>query len=181
MISRYPEPYAEWFHPDIEADMEIIKDTIHSARSLRSDYKIQNHIKAEFGFQSENSKIVSILTSQGDDFKTLAKGSSFIHFASNSPESIPKEWCVKVVSDQLSLLVNLSGILDIDFEISRLSKELEKLSLLLEAQKRKVSVPDYESKVPEAVRITNAEKLAAYEVEYEATLQAKRTFESMKA
>lgn len=75
----------------------------------------------------------------------------------------------------------MTGILDIDKEIARLEKELVRLDPLLKEYRRKISVPGYESKVPENVRIVNAEKLAAYEAEYEATVKAKAAYEEMKS
>lgn len=51
---------------------------------------------------------------------------------------------------------------------------------IIDTYKRKVSVADYESKVPEAVRLVNAEKLASYEAELEATLSAFTTFQALK-
>ena len=55
-----------------------------------------------------------------------------------------------------------------------------RLTPIIDTYKRKVSVADYESKVPEAVRLVNAEKLASYEAELEATLSAFTTFQALK-
>ena len=39
----------------------------------------------------------------------------------------PRGCCVKVLSDQSSLLVNLSGLIDVDAEVARLASEVERL------------------------------------------------------
>jgi valyl-tRNA synthetase len=91
---------------------------------LRSDYKIPNHIKADFYFQTESSEVQKCLIDQNGDFCTLAKANC-LKFLSNE-ETAPKGCCVKVLSDQLSLLVDLTGIIDIDTEINRLAKEVER-------------------------------------------------------
>jgi len=39
---------------------------------------------------------------------------------------------------------------------------------------------DYETKVPEEVRIANQEKVNAYQTEYDETIRAMKMFESMK-
>ena len=64
-----------------------------------------------------------------------------------------------MISEHLSLLVNLTGIIDIEQEIQRLSKEKERLGPAIEQYQRKINAPGYESKVPETVRATNAEKV----------------------
>lgn len=55
-----------------------------------------------------------------------------------------------------------------------------RITPLLEQYQRKVSVPDYENKVPESVRAINAEKLQAYEAELAATKTAIETFMNLK-
>jgi hypothetical protein len=54
----------------------------------------------------------------------LAKGNCLTLLEASA--DVPHGCCVKVISDQLSLLVNLTGIIDIDVEIQRLSKEKER-------------------------------------------------------
>ena len=119
----------------------------------------------------------AVLLAQADDFCTLAKGNAL---ALLEGSDVPRGCCLKVISDQLSLLVNLTGIIDIDQEIQRLSKEKERLGPAIETYRRKVDAPGYESKVPEAVRATNAEKLLSLEAELEATVQAIQSFELMR-
>ena len=60
------------------------------------------------------------------------------------------------------------------------SFHLIRLNPLIDGYRRKTNVADYETKVPEIVRITNAEKLNSAESELEATLKAKRDYESMR-
>lgn len=175
MIASYPEANPAWFRPDIESDVEVVKEVIHGARSLRYDYKIANHIKADFAFMSENEETVRIMLEQADDFTTLAKGTMV-----RLEGEVARGWCTKVISDSLSLLVNLAGILDVDVEINRLTKEVERLTPMIDSYRRKIAVPDYETKVPETIRITNTEKLASYEAELDATIRAKENFEAMR-
>lgn len=178
MIASYPEQISDWNNVLVEADMEIVKDLITNARSVRTEYRIPNHVKAEFAFKSTKEEYIRAIQEQGSDFCTLAKGVSLTYLPPT--ESIPKGWGVKVINDQVTLLINLTGLLDVEVEIARLNKELERIEPFLESYRRKIAVPDYETKVPENVRATNAEKLAAYEMEYNATLSAKAAFEAMK-
>lgn len=177
MISPYPQEVALWARPDIESDMELLKESIHSARSLRFDYKVANHIKPDFFFRTDSKNVQAIVECQQSDFLTLAKGSSLVFLPSG--EEAPKGCCVKVVSDQLSLLVNLTGILDIELEIGRLTKEIERLTPLIDGYRRKMAASDYETKVPENVRLINTEKCSSYEAEMQATIDAKTTYEAM--
>jgi hypothetical protein len=51
---------------------------------------------------------------------------------------------------------------------------------MIDTYKRKINAAGYEDKVPENVRQVNAEKLASYEAEMEATMNAFNTFASIK-
>jgi hypothetical protein len=53
MIAPYPTAVPAWRNPEAEAQMDVVKEAIHGARSLRSDYRVANHIKADFSFRSE--------------------------------------------------------------------------------------------------------------------------------
>jgi hypothetical protein len=55
-----------------------------------------------------------------------------------------------------------------------------RLTPMIDTYKRKISAAGYEDKVPEAVRMVNAEKLASYEAEMEATMNAFNTFNAIK-
>lgn len=120
MISRYPEEVAAWSSPAAEADTKLILDAIHAARSLRVDYRIPNNVKAQFSFTSDSEEVKTIFAEQGDDFCTLAKAGSIELLEGD----LPKGWSIKVISERLSILVNLSGLVDVEAELIRLGKEV---------------------------------------------------------
>ena len=51
---------------------------------------------------------------------------------------------------------------------------------MIDTYKRKISAAGYEEKVPENVRQINSEKLASYEAEMEATMNAFNAFAALK-
>jgi len=69
------------------------------------------------------------------------------------------------VNDEIQTYIKVVGLLDINLEIERLRKRKTELQKLIESQKKKMSTPNYEEKVPESVRLENAEKLGNYETE----------------
>lgn len=137
-----------------------------------------NHVKADFYYRSDSAEVLRALAAQEDDFCTLAKGHHLRVIATDL--SVPKGCCLKVISDQLSVLVDLTGLIDVDVEIARLQKDIERVTPMVDQYRRKISAADYASKVPESVQVTNAEKLAAYEAELEASRTALAAFEMMK-
>jgi valyl-tRNA synthetase len=177
VVARYPTQIPEWSNPTAEKSMKLVTDAIHDARSLRADYKVPNHIKANFYFRTSDKSTREALEKQSGDFCTLAKG-NFLKYSEG--DDLPKGCCVKVVSDSLSLVVDLTGIVDSDTEIARLTKEVERLGPMIDTYKRKFAASDYETKVPENVRMLNIEKVAGYEAELETTIKALAVFQTMK-
>ena len=67
MLSAYPTPAntpAAWLNPAAEADMKVVKDAIHDARSLRSDKKIPNHVKVNFSYRAGGEDVLRALSTQ---------------------------------------------------------------------------------------------------------------------
>ena len=177
MIAPYPAPVLGWISPSVEADMAVVKDAINGARSVRADYKIPNHVKVAFFFRTEAPEVRAALLAQADDFCFLAKAQSLQWLGAQ--EEPPAGCSLLVLSDRLTLLVNLTGVVDIDVELTRLGKEAERLRPLVDSYKRKMAMPGYD-KVPEAVRTLNTEKLAGAEAELAVVEAAIADFAKMR-
>ena len=162
-----------------EKQMDLMKDLIHGGRSLRSDYKLANHIKADFYFTCSSPDMRAIINNWGQDFCTLARANQLVELDPST--GVKKGFCVKVISDQTSLFIDLTEIIDVSSEIVRLNKERERLELSIDTYVKKINVTNYESKVPESIRIVNSEKISSFELELEATIKAISSFELMKA
>jgi valyl-tRNA synthetase len=161
MLAKYPTPAAVWHNPAASAQMDLVKECITNARSMRVQYSIANHVKTDFFYRAENADTRRALENQADDFCTLAKG----NFFRAVDDSTPSGCSVKVVSDEVSILVNLSGVVDAEQEIVRLTRDLEKTLQLNEALQRKLEAAGYADKVPDAVKKQNSDKLAQYATE----------------
>jgi len=176
MVAKYPRAQEHWSNAQVESDMQVVTDAIHAARSLRADYRIANSTKTRFYFRSESADVQRALREQSDDFCTLGKGQSLEHVAT---DSLPAGCSVKVVSEQLAVLIDLTGVINVQDEIARLSRELQKLAPQVEQYRKKMSIPNYKQKVPEEVQLINAQKLASYESELATTSEAIASFENM--
>ncbi len=175
MIATYPTFVHGWYNPIMSSNMELLKETINSARSIRVNYNVGNHIKTDFYFRTENEDIQRLLEGQADDFCTLCRG----NFLRVADASLPKGCSVKVISDKLSILMNLSGVVDVAQEIGRLTKDLERLLPLSDNLRRKTEAAGYD-KVPDAVKAANADKLVQYGAEIDSIKAAMKEFEEMQ-
>jgi valyl-tRNA synthetase len=70
------------------------------------------------------------------------------------------------LSEDFQTQVKVVGLIDIKLEIERINKRQNELTKLMDAMKKKINIPNYETKVPETVRAENAEKLGNYDREF---------------
>ena len=71
----------------------------------------------------------------------------------------PSGCALSTLSDKCKLYLLLKGIIDIDKEEQKLGKKKEKLEQQIEALNKDMTSENYETRVPEAVRIKNKEKV----------------------
>ena len=112
------------------------------------------------------------------DFCTLAKA-NFLRAASSISTSC-RGLCTRVINDQLSIIVCLDGIIDIEAELGRLDKDKNRLSLQIEQCTKRCKAHDYETKVPESVRKSNSEKMESLNRELDEVINAMNTFLVMR-
>jgi len=177
MVARYPSPQPSWDSPEKAAGMDTLKEIISGGRSLRASYNVANHVKTKYYYRTTDPATLSLLEKQASDFCTLARA----EFLEAEPAAgAPKGCGVKVINDQLSLLMDLTGAIDIDKEIDRLTKDLGRLNPSLESLQRKMEAADYATKVPTKVQEQNTAKLQSTKDEISTIEKAIADFQSMK-
>lgn len=176
MIAEYPKPEPSWDNEAAAAALKSLKEVIGAARGLRAEYRVGNSTKTDFYYRSSDPALSAVLDSRADDFCTLARA----NFLKPEPAGgAPKSCCVKVVNDTVSLLVDLTGAIDLDKEIARLTKDLARLMPIKESVQKQLDMPGYSEKVPEAVQKQTAEKMKATIAEIATVEQAITDFKAM--
>jgi valyl-tRNA synthetase len=155
MIASYPQCNDAYKNEEIEESMQKIMMIVKACRSLRASYQITN--KTLTGFYLKVAEGEEVVLSQIDDIKTLGKASSVE--VNVAEESLPKEVALDVVNDQMTVLMNIKGLVDYGVEIKKLEKKLKKDLPLLKNLESKMNADGYEENVPDDLKTANAEKL----------------------
>ena len=71
------------------------------------------------------------------------------------------------LSDKCKLYILLKGIIDIDKEELKLKKKQDGLKQQIESLKKVISTENYETRVPEAVREKNQEKVSSIKIYFD--------------
>lgn len=164
MISSYPQPATEFFGLDfaqIDSDMNKLMSTVKALRSQISAYKVQGNVKPTIVVQTTEAhelftKEVAVITS-------LVKAGETIVIKGDQQ---PPEGCLKgFVTDEISIYVKVVGLIDIKLETARIEKRIKELDNFKAGMVKKMSIPNYETKVPESIRNDNTEKVQGYDFE----------------
>lgn len=178
IVAPYPEPETYCLRNEkIEEELQFIQKTIHSIRSARSDYNLPNKAKTETFFKSSDEETCKILSDYSELVKTLANCSS-LKSTTQPPEVVA---AILTISDKCQIFLILEGLINIEEEITKLTKKKEGVIDRIKKLEQAMSVPDYETKVPEEVKQSNIEKHGQSKGELERLTEALKSLEIMSS
>jgi valyl-tRNA synthetase len=165
-VTPYPLPsqFDVFRSSEIETQVKFNLEAINKIRSLRADYQLTPKTKVDIFVQSFDAAGIRQAASLRRfqdliQIMTNAKECTFLDGGSDDA-SIPVGCVFSTLSDKCKVYMLLKGVIDIEKEQVKLAKRREALLKQIEAIKRDQAMPNYESKVPEEVKVKNQEKLS---------------------
>ncbi|KAE8447460.1 Valine--tRNA ligase, mitochondrial [Mollisiaceae sp. DMI_Dod_QoI] len=178
VLAKYPTYDAEMDDPAAETAYELVLGVSRGIRSLMAEYSLKDEGKVFI--QTHDSTAHSTVTSQIQSIKSLSgKGVSSLSVLS-STESRPAGCVVFSVSAAASVFLHVKGRVDIDGEISKASKKLEKTKQGIERQQKILGDEGYKEKVAKELQEVEMRKLADLETERKAFEETIKQFEALK-
>ncbi|XP_067001148.2 valine--tRNA ligase isoform X2 [Anabrus simplex] len=154
-VSPYPEiEECPWRNQEIEDEVEFVQKMVHLVRSARSDYTLPKGTKTE-AFVVCSDELVSSLVEKYTSVTATLAYCSKVEVTSSPPPGC----AILTISDKCEVHLLLKGLIEPAKELEKLQKKKEFLTQQLNKLQQLMSSTDYETKVPEEVRQTNAEKL----------------------
>jgi valyl-tRNA synthetase len=159
IISDFPEPREpNDGEESILADFALLQEIVRSIRNLRAEKSVAPSKRISAIFVAGDQ--AGLLQSQADTIAALAGLDPANLKISTTLSSKPDESAVLVVGS-VEIYLPLAGMVDLDAEHARLSKELADAEVQIE-RLEKLLASDFASKAPEAVVAKEREKLAAF-------------------
>lgn len=146
----------------VEKDFEFVQKVAKAIRSARMDYNIPSKTKTEAFIISSDDNLDEILQNFKTDLQTLAYCST-----TDIVKEAPSGCAILTINSQCEVHLMLKGIIEADKEIGKLEKKREQLVQTIAKLKQKMSIEDYEKKLPLNVQQDNAENLKQSEIEVE--------------
>ncbi|NIM02847.1 valine--tRNA ligase [bacterium] len=161
MVSSWPLPGSEERDEDAVEKMGLVIDVISQVRNVRSVMRIPHDEMIEVFVKPSNRKQKTLLDEHIHYIESLAKAKEVI-----ADKGIKKpEDCATAVVGDVEIYVPLKGMIDIQREVDRLSKEIEKIEIELERVNKKLKNKEFLKKAPTPI----VEKVKRQKEEYKIT------------
>ena len=156
MTSQWPEHQEALNFPVEEASMQAVMDTIKAIRARRAEMNVPPSKKAEVLLVTATPEIYQ----QGLHFIQRLAYASEVTFGDAAPADVSGQ--VSVVTANATAYMPLAELVDIQAELDRINKEIEKARNGLRIVEGKLNNEKFVSKAPEAVVNAEKEKAAKY-------------------
>lgn len=170
-IAEWPTAEEKWRFSEDEKQMEYLCEAIRAVRNMRSEAGVEPRRKCRLVLRPKRSDLRDTLLQHTDYFCTLANAEEVTVI---DAESSPKN-AMTAVTDGMEIYLILQGLIDIDKENARITKEEKQLKQEIVRLENKLSNASFVEKAPAAVVNGERTKLANYKEKLEA-VSDRRTF-----
>ena len=142
--------------------MDLLQQIVTSIRAIRSQLNIPPKKRATV-YIANSESFKEVILSFDEVIKMLA-GVNLISFINN--EERPSKSATAVIKN-MELFIPLEGLIDIDLEINRLSKRIDKLKKHILVSEKKLSNKNFVANAPENIITHEKEKMIQLKLEKE--------------
>jgi len=172
MVARYPEWDPKFENPEAEAAYDIVLGCSKGVRSLMAEYAPKD--EAQIFIQANDDSSYKTVSEEKSSIRSLSgKGAMKIEVLPGS-HARPSGCVSFPVSSAVSVFIHVKDRVDLDEEINKATKKLEKARVAVQKQRKLVSDPAYVEKVAIATQDADKKKLAdleSEEVGFETTIE----------
>ena len=166
--AAYPTFKKEFENVKAAKEYELVLDITKDARSLLAQYNILKNGKVYI--ETSNESIFETAESQKDSIVSLIKAIDQVSVV-KTVKDIPEGCVLQSVNPEVNVHVLVKGHVDIDEEIAKVQKKLDKSQKSKSGIEKIINSADYEQKANEHAKKANKEKLEHTNAEIE-TLEA---------
>lgn len=164
MLAPYPE-LSGWQNAEVEENMKLILEVVHKVRSTKASYGLTNKNRPEIWVTAHVKSAKELLTKESFMIEFLGVVGEVTVLSAEEEATIPKGCGFSVVTKEVGVNMKLLGYIDVIKEVAKLEKQQQGLLKQIEGTKKKMAIPNYETKVPVEVRQANTEKLETLEAQ----------------
>lgn len=163
-IAPYPSVQTSYADQDVEEQLNDLMLAVKAFRSQLSHLNVPSNAKPHIILRCKSANLKQVLSQETAVIQSLVKSGQVDVIGSEDAD--PAGSLKNHVNEEMQTYIKVVGLIDVKLEIDRLKKRQKELEKLMDDLKKKTSIPNYETKVPEAVRNENAKKFSGYETEH---------------
>ncbi|MGK9233451.1 valine--tRNA ligase [Inquilinus limosus] len=163
----WPDYPAGLVDPQAAAEMDWVIRLISAIRTIRSEMNVPPAAELTATLRDASAETKRRLETHSALIRRLARLASI-----EVSEAVPEKGAAQAVIDEATLVLPLAGIIDLDKERARLSKEIEKNASEVEKIDRKLGNAQFLEKAPEEVVEEQRERRAEAEATIDRLRQA---------
>jgi len=146
MIAAWPESDSTRQDPTIEARFARFQEVLRAVREIRSRQNVAPKRQIEFAVRCEPD-VADLLKPMEPYFASMARAKA----TAWGPNVRAPRLGANVSRPGIEVFVDLADLIDVEAEIGRVQKELEKLDSLITGKRNKLANQNFVSRAPEAV------------------------------
>uniref|UniRef100_UPI00398E4566 LOW QUALITY PROTEIN: valine--tRNA ligase, mitochondrial n=1 Tax=Pristiophorus japonicus TaxID=55135 RepID=UPI00398E4566 len=176
-VTPYPSvsELPDWTCPQEESDFLFVQEVVRVVRTVRADYQLTK-ARPELYLSCDadaGRKLASFLGPLG----TLSRSGS-VELLSPG-QSAPAGCAIAIVNPHCQVHLLLKGAIDWAKELEKLAVKQQRVRAQLSAALGRTRVPGYKEKVPERIRLEDAQKVRSLQAELERVMQATLGLQSL--
>jgi valyl-tRNA synthetase len=157
-LADWPKTNPDFQFPDAVAEVTLLMEVVRAVRNVRAEMNVPPGRKVTVYVQTDEAKIREQLLKHEATLLRFLNAEE-LHLEARGP--IPEE-AVTAVVDGAVIYLPLAGLIDVQQELARLRKELQKLDQEVERVQKKLANPQFVERAPEEVVNEERAKEKAY-------------------
>jgi valyl-tRNA synthetase len=155
MMATWPTADQSRLDPEIEARFSSFQAALGAVREIRSCQNIAPKIPIQFSVRAEKDKCEQLIP-LSSYFQSLANAT----LTEAAPDVESQGTCGQVNAQQMEIIVDLTGLIDVSAEITRNERQEKKLQGLISGKEKKLSNANFVERAPADVVQSERESLA---------------------
>jgi valyl-tRNA synthetase len=158
MVAAWPRPPEAWQDSTTEKQFKDFLDIVSGIREIRSRQNIPPRQAVDVSIRTPSFKI-SLLT----PMKSAIEAMAVCNVVDLANDIQPAEGSAEISVAECDIFIDLADLIDVDAEITRLQRELDKLNKAIQSKQGKLNNEKFVSHAPPAIVQKEREQLADFE------------------
>jgi valyl-tRNA synthetase len=175
-VAEWPKVRPEFDFKEESGHMKLLMDIIRSVRNIRAEVNTPISKKVSLFIKAKDAETVKILEDNKAYIERFCNPDQLVI----GVEVEAPEKAMTAVVTGAELFLPLAGLINLEEEIARLEKELDKWAKEVKLVSGKLSNENFVKKAPEALVAKEREKLADYQEKYDTVKKRLDELKNMK-